>query len=179
MSLPPPSPDDEIVSAVLDGEATPDERARVEADPRLRARLDRLRSVRDAVAAPVAPLDELTTERMRGVAVAAAAPSASEAEADWTAARARRTRRWWSDPTVLGVAAVVLLLLLAVPVLSSLDLGSGDDSDTSADGGLADTMSAESADVEEQARAARFPVGGVNLLDPERPAPPSSTSGGS
>ncbi len=31
-------PDDEIVSAVLDGEATADERARVEADPALRAR---------------------------------------------------------------------------------------------------------------------------------------------
>jgi hypothetical protein len=49
-----PRPDDEIVSAVLDGEATADERALVEADPEAQARLAELRAARDQVAAPVA-----------------------------------------------------------------------------------------------------------------------------
>src|SRR5688572_8576296 len=46
-------PDDELVAAVLDGEATADERARVEADPALRARLAQFAEVRRRVAAPV------------------------------------------------------------------------------------------------------------------------------
>lgn len=53
MTDPIPRPDDELVSAVLDGEATPDERALVEADPAARRRLAELRRVRDLVAAPV------------------------------------------------------------------------------------------------------------------------------
>ena len=43
--------DDEIVSAYLDGEATPVERARVENDPRLQQRLAELRGVATAVSA--------------------------------------------------------------------------------------------------------------------------------
>jgi hypothetical protein len=48
-----PRPDDEIVSAHLDGEATPDEAARVEADPGSRERLEQFDAVRAEVAAPV------------------------------------------------------------------------------------------------------------------------------
>src|SRR4051794_26329961 len=54
MTDPTSLPDDELVSAVLDGEATADERARVAADPVLSARLERFDEVRRRVAAPVA-----------------------------------------------------------------------------------------------------------------------------
>jgi len=47
--------DDELVSAVLDGEATAEERARVAADPVLSARLAEFTAVAEAVGAPVAP----------------------------------------------------------------------------------------------------------------------------
>ena len=48
-------PDDEIVSAHLDGEAAPDEAARIEGDPRSRERLEQFDTVRAEVAAPVPP----------------------------------------------------------------------------------------------------------------------------
>jgi hypothetical protein len=48
----------ELLSAYLDGEVTPDEAARIEADPRLQARLHELAAARDLVAQPVEPLDE-------------------------------------------------------------------------------------------------------------------------
>ena len=55
-------PDDaELASAYLDGEATPDERARVEADPILLAEVERLR----AAAAAVAAVDAPSVERAR------------------------------------------------------------------------------------------------------------------
>lgn len=72
--LPPASPDDELVSAVLDGEATDADRARVAADPRLQARLVELREVRDAVAGPV-----LVDDAAREAGLAAALAAASEA----------------------------------------------------------------------------------------------------
>ncbi len=51
----PGTPDDEIVSAVLDGEATAAETALVAGDPALTARLEVFRSVSGAVATPVEP----------------------------------------------------------------------------------------------------------------------------
>ena len=53
-----PIPDDEVVNAVLDGEATAADAARVAADPALAARLEELRAVRRAVGAPVRPSAE-------------------------------------------------------------------------------------------------------------------------
>ena len=51
---------DELASAYLDGEATPEEAALVESDPRMQALVEELRAVRDLVAAPVeAPSDEV------------------------------------------------------------------------------------------------------------------------
>ena len=46
-------PDDELVSAHLDGEASAEDSARVDADPQAQARLAELRVIRDAVARPV------------------------------------------------------------------------------------------------------------------------------
>ena len=59
--------DDELVSAVLDGEATDAEAARVHADAGLSARLAELRAARDAIAAPVTlPTGDATRCRDRG-----------------------------------------------------------------------------------------------------------------
>lgn len=137
-----PSPDDardELVSAVLDGEADADERARVETDPALRSRLEELRAVRDMVAAPVAPLDDVTALRLRRTATAAA-PVADPA----APRRAARAGRW-----IGSVAAVVLLAIAAIPVLGALDDGgSGDDeaADTMSGADDAALESAESGD---------------------------------
>ena len=55
--------DDELVSAVLDGEASDTEVARVDADPVLAARLIELRSARDSIAASGRPAVERTARR--------------------------------------------------------------------------------------------------------------------
>ena len=59
--------DDELVSAVLDGEATDEEVARVHADAALSARLAELRAARDAIAASVTlPSQHAAERRHRG-----------------------------------------------------------------------------------------------------------------
>ena len=59
-----PFREDELVSAYLDGEATPAEIAEVEQNDALMARVEQLRSVRDAVAAPVAPMAAAARRRV-------------------------------------------------------------------------------------------------------------------
>jgi hypothetical protein len=118
MTDPIPSPDalDELVSAVLDGEADASERARVEADPVLRARLAELRAVRDQVAAEVPPLDAITATRLR----LAALDATTDATRPVRGPQSARVGRW-----LASVAAVVLLIAVAIPVLGSLG-GDGD-----------------------------------------------------
>ena len=124
--------DDEIVSAVLDGVASTDERARVETDPRLASRLAELAAVRDAVAAPVAPPDEVASRRLLDAALAAV----PETDLNRLAEERRRPshrghNRTW---TILSVAAVLALVALAVPLLAGLP-GSGNGDDEAADSG--------------------------------------------
>ena len=124
MTDPTPSPDalDELVSAVLDGEADAAERARVESDPALRARLAELRAVRDKVAAEVAPLDTVTATRLRHAALDATSDARPA-----RGTRSPRVGRW-----LASVAAVVLLIAIAIPVLGSLG---GESNYDSADSG--------------------------------------------
>jgi hypothetical protein len=138
-----PDGDDELVSAVLDGEASPGEVERVTSDPALGARLGELRAVADRVAAPVTPHASLDDLLGAALAVAEAtlpsetsASSASPAPEDgpgsWVAdvvtldtARRKRERA----RRLLAVAAVVALMALAVPLLGSLR-GDTDSSET-------------------------------------------------
>ena len=117
--------DDEIVSAVLDGEATADERARVDTDPELQRRLAEMRQVRDAVAVAVDPLDEVSTRRLVDRALTTATDQ--QAVAGRGAVRgekASRPRRREGALIGLGsAAAVVILALLVGPGL----LSTGDD----------------------------------------------------
>jgi hypothetical protein len=128
----PTSPDDELVNAVLDDAATPEERAQVAADPSLTARLAELRRVRDAVASPVRPLDEVTARRLLDTALRSADPHGSTAEPPGAtlpaSARRRDHRRREATLKLVGIAAAVLLAALAVPVIGSLGGSGSDDS---------------------------------------------------
>jgi hypothetical protein len=131
--LDPLLPDDELVSAVLDGEATAEEVARVEADPVLSARLETFRQLSARVAAPPAPgpaaeaRDELLATAVGGTLVAG---SASRTDREAAEVVDLSTRRRVPPSWVLGVAAAIaVLVLLAVPMA----LRDGDtDQDTAA-----------------------------------------------
>ena len=120
--------DDELLSSYLDGEATSEEVARIETDPTLLARVEELRAARDLVATPVTPLpsDEVDTMLAAALDASTTAPVVTGIE------RARRRR---SDRvrTMVAVAAGVLLIAIAVPVLGSLGSDSGDDDTATAD----------------------------------------------
>jgi hypothetical protein len=129
-------PDDDLVSAVLDGEATPEERARVEGDPVLSARMAEFTAVRDAVAAPVAALPDARRER----AIAAAKVAIRHHGEPTGTVRPLRRRRP-DVPRLLAVAAGILVVVLGVGLLANT---SGDDSgEDSAAGGDDATTSAE------------------------------------
>jgi hypothetical protein len=133
MSDPILPPDDDLVSAVLDDEATPEERARVAADPRLQARLEELRAASAFVATPVEPPPAGAADR--AVATAIAGRDRSD---EVTAAVV--PLRPWRDPRHILAAAAVLVFLVGIgALLSQADWG-GDDSGSGGDAALtADT----------------------------------------
>lgn len=159
-----PTPDDELVSAYLDGEA-PEAAARVEADPALRARLAAFRRVGAAVGAPVevAAADARERAIARALEAAAGEPVVDLDEAR-ARVRARRRSRWLP---VAAVAAAVLLLVAAVPLLSRLNRDSGDDlaataAATTSAAGAGDTSSAEGNEVASQEAQERRDLGVVD-----------------
>jgi hypothetical protein len=125
--------DDELVSAVFDGEATAEERSRVAADPLLTERLAEFGAVADQVGGPVEPVDDAIRDQAIARALTAAdGPSAgSDAEVVGIAGARDRRRLEFSRRTLLAAAAVVGALTLAGGLLS---LGDGDgDSDSAQD----------------------------------------------
>lgn len=152
-----PSDRDEIVAAYLDGEATSEERASVEADPELLARVEVMREIASMVAEPVPPpSDELRAQHIsRALAASATAPNVT--------ALAPRRRRWSGNLAVVAsAAAIIAIALLAVPLLL-LSAGDSDDDSvaTSAatddgDSALDDAIAAAPAEepAEEPAEAA-------------------------
>ena len=136
-------PLDELASAHLDGATTPDEDRRIAGDPGLRARVDALGAVRDAVRDAAAPVDDERREHAIAAALAAfdevrPGPAGVTSLAE-VAARRSRTRQL----RLVGAAAAVVLLAVLVPVLSRL----GDDDPEEP---LA-SRSADSADEQESA----------------------------
>ncbi|WCO67096.1 hypothetical protein PO878_21645 [Iamia majanohamensis] len=201
---PPPTPDDPgaepldddelAVHAVLDGEATADERRRVARDPRLRARLEELRATAAAVA-PTPPAAEADLARIRATAIAALATDpAAEADdgevddADAAGVAADddpggpsdgdeepagdpavvplTTRRPRRLPPLPAVAAVVLVLL--VVGVGLIATGRGDDGDTSA------TQTAAESRADEATEEAGDATSG-GAASPEADAAPSTT----
>jgi hypothetical protein len=147
-------PFDELASAHLDGATTPEEAARIAADPALLARVEALRAVRLAVGA-VPPVDHAQREVAIAAALAAYDAEGELATNPVTAAErpltpvARRlgpSRPW----RVAGVAAAVAAIVALVPLVASLSSDSSDDvasesadqegtADRTEDAGAADT----------------------------------------
>ena len=112
---------DELVSAYLDGEATRAEVTEIEGDDALLARVEELRAVRDALAAPVPSLSAEQRDQLISAALGVA-----DAEAG-ARLEAKIVPRHRPQPLFLAVAAAVLLL---AAVVSAGLLGSGGSDDT-------------------------------------------------
>jgi hypothetical protein len=106
-------PDDELVSAYLDGAVDEVERARVESSPELLARADLLGAARDAVAAATPPPDSALRDEHIANALATLGAAAPISLAD---RRARRTHR---QMAVLSAAAAVIAVLGVLAVVSN------------------------------------------------------------
>ena len=113
---------DELVSACLDGEASPAEIAEVEGDDALPARVEELRAVRGAVAAPVPSLSAEQRDQLISAALGVA-----DAEAD-ARLEAKIVPRHRPQRLFLAVAAAVILLAAAVSA-GLLGSSGGDDAD--------------------------------------------------
>jgi hypothetical protein len=139
-----PSPADadaELASAYLDGEATTEEMARVEAEPRLGALVAELDDVRhrlavdppgpraldDHVAAALAEFDALDGgdggDGEAGGDGATGAPPAAVASMD----ERRERRPAWYRRIPLGAAAAVIVLVALVGAAATIDVGSDDE----------------------------------------------------
>jgi len=107
-------PHDDLVAAVLDGEASAEEVARVTADPELAARLDHFRADAASVAEPVAPLDPDVLDSLLDRALEELGvddEGAVEAPVVPLRSRPGGLPRW-----AVGAAAAVIALL-AIPVV--------------------------------------------------------------
>ncbi len=122
MTDPRPPDEDELVSRVLDGDATADERARVARDPRLQARVRDFERVQTALA-DVEPASAAVRDDAIAAAMAEVAPVAAtddRVRSDLLAyTRGRRRRR------IATVVAVAAALLIGVPLLAIALTGRG------------------------------------------------------
>ena len=143
---------DELVSAYLDGEATPAEVAEVEGDDVLLARVEQLRAVRDAVAAPVPPMSAEQRDRMISAALEVADAEAAEHRED-KIVPLHRPRQ-----TLLAVAAATIVLAAVVGAGLIASRGSDDSTEMAVDApaaldGTADMSQASPADEDPMAEA--------------------------
>ena len=128
--------EDELVSAYLDGEATPAEIAEIEQDDVLMARVELLRSVRDSVAAPVAPMPAERREQVISAALAVAdVENTQRREARIVPVRRRRE-------TLLAVAAAAILLAAVVSAGLIASRGGDDEAEMAAEATAADDSGA-------------------------------------
>jgi hypothetical protein len=128
--------DDELLSAVLDGEATPDQRALVEASPGALERLEQLRATAARLAEPVAPLEADVSARLLARALEEAPPAADSLpgpvptipvvaprapedphRGDELAKRRSRRGRWAG--ALAGAAAALLLVVVGLSLARS------------------------------------------------------------
>ena len=138
--------DDELISSYLDGEATPDEVARVEADPALLARAQEFRAASELIATPVAVLAADDADRL--IATALAQSVTTPTVTDLTIARQRRQR---FQRRLVSVAAGVVVVGLAVPALIAISNSTNDDDSAAifADADASDDSIADSGSGEE------------------------------
>ena len=121
MSDPTPS-DDELISSYIDGEATLDEVAHIQADPELRARIQEFETARDLLSTPVTPLPESDVDRLIDNALWQS--TTSDRITDLSAVRAMRR---FNPQRLATIAATLVLLAGVVGALIALNnSGSGD-----------------------------------------------------
>ncbi len=144
----PVDPVDELVSAYLDGEATPRERRQVESDPVALARLEQFRAARQALGAPVTVPDDVRARQVAAAIDAAdwlvdtAEASAAQPERDQVRDRVKARRPWqgislrgrWPGSEMLipvlvtaGVLALVALTALGGWQGFPIPMGADDD----------------------------------------------------
>lgn len=173
-----PSPNaDELVSAYLDGEATPDEIAQVESRPELLAQVEEMRAVSQLLAVtPSAPADQKEAhiaaalgafDDLMGVAPEHAAATmatsmpAATAQADGAVVsldRARAKRRPRRINALAAVAAAIAIVFLGVTALSlSTSSNSTDVADVALDKAAAGRAAAGDDDDESVAAAQAAP----------------------
>jgi len=119
-------PDDELISAYLDGEATEAEAARVRSSSELMARADQLARAAALTAIEVEPLSASSIDSLISRAVDAGAESGNIV--DLSAVRRRRRL----PGTIIAVAAGVVALALAVPAIRAINFDSGSSSNSAA-----------------------------------------------
>ncbi len=183
-------PTDELLGAYLDDIATADERAIVDADPQLLARLGELRAVARAVA-DVSPVESWERESsilaalhaFDELAVGIARPGQPAEELADTLVvpmsmhstseiRRPRRHRAWATGRWMGAAAALLLIVAGIGVLADDD-GGGDDAgvfsaatETTVGGGLAESNAAlPDAAAEQDASAASDTIAAAEAAD--------------
>jgi hypothetical protein len=120
--VPPPNTDDELVSRVLDGEGTPGDVARVNADPALSARLAEFRAVAAAVGAAPEPAADMRDNAVRAALRALDAPAGDPDPVDAVVPiDSARRRPWRRVAPVAAAAAIVAVALAALPALLDTD----------------------------------------------------------
>lgn len=127
--------DDELVSSYIDGEATFDEVARVQADPELLAEIRAFEAVAELLSTPVATLPQSEVDELIGNALDQS--GTSDRIIDLSAVRAGRV---FTPQRLATIAAGVLLLAGAVGALIAIN-----------NSATRDEMSATSADSSEMA----------------------------
>ena len=140
---------DELASAYLDGEATPEEAALVEGDPRLLELVEELRAVRDLVATPVEPPPDEVRDQMIARALDQRAPVVSLETAR------RRLRSIPPRARVILAAAAVVAAIAMVGV--TLFEQTGDDDQFADDSASAPAMADAPADAVPEAPLAPEP----------------------
>lgn len=135
--------DDELVSSYLDGEASPEEVARVEADPGLLARAEEMRAAIELTATPVS-IPELDLARIRAAAVAAS--DTSSVVRDLQAAGAERSRRHQQRTRMLAIAAAFVFFGIAVTAIRSIETGDNDTADAGSSAVRADASTGDDGD---------------------------------
>ncbi|MEL7156792.1 MAG: zf-HC2 domain-containing protein [Actinomycetota bacterium] len=161
---------DELLSAYIDGESSPEEVARVEADPELRAAADSLRALSGQVGRVPAPGPEIRSAHLAAAldafdasaaSAASGAPAGEADDGDGGAAgvtslgarrRARDERRARGVPSWLGAAAAAVIVVGGAGYALQ-QAGGGDDdvftaADTAEESGDAAPEVTESAEAE-------------------------------
>lgn len=187
MTDPTPPLSDEDLSAVLDGEATPDVVARVQADPRARARLDAFRRVATSVGrAPVDPLAPSTVDDLVARALAEASgpaaatyppPTGDPVVTPLAPPRGNRPAPRW-----LVAAAIVALVAIGLGLVWS---GTNDgDADTLAGSGTPNGADEADGGAESASDASESPDEPLESegpgvgAQPANPAVPTTTAAG-